>query len=88
MLRYHLGGEPIWYAEKGLMTQPPPVCENCGGERGFEMQVQPPLIALFNTDRLEWGTVCIYTCKESCEPPSGTAYQQEFCFVQPEPEWA
>ena len=31
----------------------------------------------------DWGTIAVYTCSASCTPPPGSAYAQEFAFVQP-----
>jgi len=86
-LRYELGGEPLWLAVPGQLNSYPPRCENCGAKRTFELQIQPQLISLLKNDRLDWGVVCCYTCSESCNPPgTGSAYLQEWIYMQHEPE--
>ncbi len=47
----------------------------------------PQLLNELDTDASDaaapdWGTIAVYTCSASCTPP-GTAYAQEFAFVQP-----
>lgn len=89
VLRYALGGEPFWFAEAGQLSSKVPKCENCGAPRTFELQVQPQLISMLKSDRLDWGIACCYTCSESCNPPAtGCAYLEEWMYVQPEPsDW-
>lgn len=86
VVRYELGGKPLWYCTPGQYLDPAPQCENCGAPRKFEFQIQPQLISLLDSDRLDFGIVCIYSCSASCEPPkSGSAYLREWAYVQPEP---
>lgn len=90
VLRYHLGGVARWFCQFRQLEDVPK-CPHCGGPRVFECQVQPMLIAQLKgplQERLDFGTICIYSCEESCDPhvPS---YLEEFAYVQPEPtaEW-
>eukprot|EP00435_Cladocopium_sp_Y103_P024017 s1405_g5.t2 len=90
VLRYHLGGAARWFCQFRQLEDVPK-CPHCGGPRVFECQVQPMLIAQLKgplQERLDFGTICIYSCEESCDPhvPS---YLEEFAYVQPEPvaEW-
>lgn len=89
VMRYALGGEPFWFAETGQLSSKVPNCENCGAPRTFECQIQPQLISILKSDRLDWGIACCYTCSESCNPPeTGCAYLEEWMYVQPEPsDW-
>eukprot|EP00434_Breviolum_minutum_P035396 symbB.v1.2.031333.t1/scaffold3624.1/size53936/3 len=86
VLRYHLGGAARWFCQFRQLEEVPK-CSLCGGPRVFECQVQPMLIAQLKgplQERLDFGTICIYSCEESCEavkPP----YIEEFAYVQPEP---
>ncbi|PHJ22915.1 programmed cell death protein c-terminal domain-containing protein [Cystoisospora suis] len=44
VLRYALGGRPLWpFSTNQLATDPPP-CDRCGAPRQFECQVQPQLL--------------------------------------------
>ncbi|CAK9053578.1 Programmed cell death protein 2-like, partial [Durusdinium trenchii] len=94
VLRYQLGGEARWFCQFRQLTEAPTPCSNCGGKRIFECQVQPMLIAQMQgplRDRLDFGTICVYTCEESCDADAeaACAYIEEFAYVQPEPvaEW-
>merc|ERR1712216_24532 len=83
-VRYALGGQPLWFCEPCRLQHAPPVCENCGAKRVFEFQIQPQIIALLKSDRLDFGTACVYSCSESCDPKK-SAYLREWIYVQPEP---
>lgn len=90
VLRYAFGGQPLWFCGPGQIAGDAPPCQNCGGPRVFEFQVQPQLIALLcgtsdMVDRLEFGTICCYTCRASCTAPSERPYLEEFAYVQAEP---
>ena len=90
VLRYHLGGAARWFCQFRQLEEVPK-CSLCGGPRVFECQVQPMLIAQLKgplQERLDFGTICIYSCEESCEA-SKPPYIEEFAYVQPEPvaEW-
>ncbi|CAE7317150.1 Pdcd2 [Symbiodinium sp. CCMP2456] len=91
VLRYHLQGVPRWFCRHRQLEGEAPIC-HCGGSRIFECQVQPMIISLLAgsplQDRLDFGTICIYSCEESCDDPE-RSYVEEFAYVQPEPvsEW-
>lgn len=91
VIRYNFGGNPLWFATPGRLDEPPP-CGNCGGPRVFEFQVQPQLITLLSgtdlADRLDFGTICCFTCKGSCSAPDSQPYLEEIAFVQGEPREA
>lgn len=96
VLRYELGGDPLWFSHHKRLKGQPPNCPYCGSKRIFEFQVQPQLIALLKgsplQDRLDFGTICIFSCEESCDAKPGSdhsPYFEEFVYVQPEPvsEW-
>ncbi|WAR23247.1 PDCD2-like protein [Mya arenaria] len=82
VLRYDKGGEPLWIAHSPK-PQAIPDCD-CGAKRQFEFQVLPHLLSHLNVDRLgaslDWGTLCVYTCVDSCE--TGNQYKREFIFKQ------
>ncbi|GFS25455.1 programmed cell death protein 2 [Elysia marginata] len=84
VLRYCRGGEPLWVsAFHKPSAEEIPHC-SCGAERVFEFQIMPQLLNFLGLDRLgdslDWGTLCIYTCKESC--PIGNNYVEEFLWKQ------
>lgn len=71
ILRYHRNGEPL------LITKPctddflvAPDCENCGSKRIFEFQIMPQLLNYLKEEILDWGTIGVYTCSESCSTSS------------------
>mmetsp|Transcript_22886 Transcript_22886/g.53563 ORF Transcript_22886/g.53563 Transcript_22886/m.53563 type:complete len:416 (+) Transcript_22886:43-1290(+) len=95
VLRYEFGGEPMWFCKPRQFTEEPPHCPLCQAPRVFEFQVQPQLISLLSHavlgKRLDFGTIVVYACKQSCSSPDAgaTPYIEEFAYVQPEPtdEW-
>jgi len=63
-----------------------PVCSACGSAREFEFQVLPQLLYFLKVDSkakdaLDWGTLVVYTCKDSCG--DGSKYTPEFVWTQP-----
>ncbi|XP_031135733.2 programmed cell death protein 2-like [Sander lucioperca] len=94
ILRYCRGGKPLFVSE------PPPAaaaslasaaCGRCGGSRTFELQLMPALVSLLRrTDggeaELEFGTVLVYTCTDSCWTAGSGAAVEELCFVQTDPD--
>ncbi|XP_041359403.1 programmed cell death protein 2-like [Gigantopelta aegis] len=82
VLRYDRGGEPLWVSAHNKPTSIPK-CQ-CGAEREFEFQVLPQLLCHLGVDSLgdsiDWGTLCVYTCRQSCD--IGTRYQDEFLWKQ------
>lgn len=65
-------------------------CQNCGAERGFELQLMPTLVDFLRIEGekdpvIEFGTVIIYTCKASCWS-DGETFREERVVVQPDPD--
>jgi len=92
-VRYNFNAKPLWFCGPNKMEGNPPPCEICGEPRVFEFQVQPQLIShLYGTssiaERLEFGTMCCFTCRWSCDPPEDKPYAEEFVYVQGEPREA
>merc|ERR1712046_478235 len=97
VLRYCFDDSPLWFCSLKKFNSEPPACPHCGSARVFELQVQPQLIAALQKGRIEglagrldYGTACVYVCKESCTAKAGSQYLEEFAYVQPEPgdAWA
>ncbi|KAI4793277.1 hypothetical protein KUCAC02_032821 [Chaenocephalus aceratus] len=93
ILRYSRRGKPLF------ISQPPesmqvPRCGSCGGERTFEMQLMPALVSLLRKRReeeeeeveVEFGTVLVFTCTNSCWTEDSGSTVEEICFVQPDPD--
>ncbi|XP_070686319.1 programmed cell death protein 2-like isoform X2 [Pempheris klunzingeri] len=94
ILRYCHGGKPLFISE------PPPnmdrlvsACGACGGPRTFELQLMPALVSLLQRAggggaeaELEFGTVLVYTCRNSCWTDGSGSAVEEFCFVQADPD--
>ncbi|XVF30275.1 hypothetical protein REPUB_Repub16aG0042800 [Reevesia pubescens] len=58
-------------------------CSYCGGHLCLEFQILPQLLYYFgvknDADSLDWATIAVYTCEDSCE---GVGYKEEFAWVQ------
>lgn len=99
-IRYEFGGQPLLYSKTdavgrrlhdgGSGGRIPP-CENCRGERAFEVQLVPGAIAELEAEEaglegMDWGTVIVGTCATDCVSV-GTAdgevgYLEEWAGVQ------
>ncbi|XP_034536754.1 programmed cell death protein 2 isoform X2 [Notolabrus celidotus] len=70
VLRYSRGGSPLWVSSKHIPSHEDiPAC-TCGAKRTFEFQVMPQLLNNLSVDStgasIDWGTLAIYTCSNSC----------------------
>jgi hypothetical protein len=84
VIRYSRDGNlPIWSSKKNrLRLSDIPKCNNCGGKMTFEMQVMPALYNYVNElVNLNWNSVMIYTCAESCNP-TNYEYNEEYAYVE------
>ncbi|KAE8789482.1 programmed cell death protein 2-like [Hordeum vulgare] len=65
-----------------------PSCIYCNGPLGYEFQVMPQLLDYFNVesdrDPLDWATIIVYTCRDSCD--KSVSYKEEFVWVQLSPD--
>jgi len=59
-------------------------CDSCGGNRMCEVQIMPHLLNLISLeneeDAMDWGTLIIYTCVNSCSTPK--PYTTEILYPQ------
>lgn len=79
VLRYERDGEPLWIAEHPKPDSVPN-CEYCGGPRRLEFQIMPQLLTVLGEHEIDWGVLCIYSCKISCTLDN--SYKAEFVFKQ------
>ncbi|XP_038663919.1 programmed cell death protein 2 isoform X2 [Scyliorhinus canicula] len=84
VLRYCRGGCPLWVSGENIPSKTDiPNCP-CGAKREFEFQVMPQLLNYLKVDclreSLDWGTLCVYTCEQSCD--HGNEYCTEFLWKQ------
>ncbi|XP_050732463.1 programmed cell death protein 2-like isoform X2 [Eriocheir sinensis] len=83
VLRYDRGNEPLWVSSNNKVTQVPD-CPGCGAPRQFEFQVMPQLLVHLKVDSagqsIDWGTVLVYSCTQSCQ--QGSPYTEELAFKQ------
>lgn len=93
ILRYCRGGKPLFITElPSNMAQVVSACGSCGGSRTFELQLMPALVSLLQRKgssaevELEFGTVLVYTCTNSCWTTGSGAAVEELCFVQTDPD--
>uniref|UniRef100_A0A915JVC9 Programmed cell death protein 2 C-terminal domain-containing protein n=1 Tax=Romanomermis culicivorax TaxID=13658 RepID=A0A915JVC9_ROMCU len=82
--KYDRGGSPLW-ATDFTPGDDIPDCSVCGAPRIFEFQVMPHLLHYLNVDdvgkSLDWATVAVYTCSESCSIEN-LGYSTEFVWKQ------
>nr|ACH48183.1 uncharacterized MYND Zn-finger protein [Cyriopagopus schmidti] len=85
VLRYDRHGEPLWVSAESIPSQADiPLCK-CGARRLFEFQVMPQLLNYLSMDvprdSVDWGTLIVYTCADSCTL-ANSAYIPEFLWKQ------
>ncbi|XP_063759375.1 programmed cell death protein 2-like isoform X2 [Eleginops maclovinus] len=97
ILRYSRRGKPLFISEPPA-DMAVPRCGSCGGGRTFEMQLMPALVSLLRGRRrreggseeeeveVEFGTVLVFTCTNSCWTEAAGSAVEEICFVQPDPD--
>lgn len=93
VLRYSWSASPLFISEPpSNIHQMVPPCAQCGSPRVFEFQLMPALVSLLHSTDLsselvlEFGTVLIYTCRESCWTSRSNTPVEEFLFVQADPD--
>ncbi|KAK7063218.1 Programmed cell death protein 2 [Halocaridina rubra] len=83
VVRYDRGGEPLWVSSENKPKDIPP-CPACGQPRQFEFQVMPQLLVHLKVDStgksIDWGTVLIYSCADSCDQDH--LYVEELVYKQ------
>ena len=87
VIRYdHSGSEgPLWSSLEGRPSCIP-LCGRCGGPRDFEFQVMPQCLLHLGQDELaadslDWDSIVVFTCRDSCGPAEGGGYVEEFGWV-------
>ncbi|XP_041510000.1 programmed cell death protein 2-like isoform X2 [Microtus oregoni] len=90
ILRYSWSGEPLFLACPTLEVSEVPACSGCGGQRTFEFQLMPALVSMLSSPNLglavEFGTILVYTCEQSCWPANQKSPMEEFCIIQEDPD--
>uniref|UniRef100_A0A8C4NKF4 MYND-type domain-containing protein n=1 Tax=Eptatretus burgeri TaxID=7764 RepID=A0A8C4NKF4_EPTBU len=91
VIRYGLGAVPLWVSNSHIPSSDDiPPC-SCGAQRAFEFQIMPQLLNDLNVDKLgasiDWGTLVVYTCSQSCWPATDGetrtySYLPEFVWKQ------
>ncbi|XP_076830784.1 programmed cell death protein 2 isoform X1 [Brachyhypopomus gauderio] len=84
VLRYCRKGSPLWLSSEHVPSKGEvPKCQ-CGANRSFEFQIMPQLLNHLKVDQpdesIDWGTLVIYTCTDSCD--QGNKYSSEFIWKQ------
>ncbi|KAM4733604.1 programmed cell death protein 2-like [Anableps anableps] len=93
ILRYCRHSKPLFISKPpSKMSQVVSACSSCGEPRTFELQLMPALVSLLQRKDsssemvLEFGTVLVYTCTNSCWTAGTACPVEEFCFVQSDPD--
>ncbi|KAL1398414.1 hypothetical protein pipiens_008991 [Culex pipiens pipiens] len=79
ILRYDRKGAPLWLSP--VVPESIPACDQCGGPRKFEFQIMPQLLNSLKNENIDWGTLAVYTCEQSCDP-ADRGYVKEFVYKQ------
>ncbi|XP_078256832.1 programmed cell death protein 2-like [Rhinoraja longicauda] len=94
VLRYSWSGRPLLLSPLPACADvAAPVCDSCGGPMVFEFQLMPALVSLLRSvdtteANVEFGTVLVFTCEESCWAPGTGRPREECAVVQADPESA
>ena len=77
--------EPLWISSQCKPTLPVPECQYCGSKRRFEFQIMPHLLnqIVRSDESLDWGTLVVYTCAQSCYSDVKVGYKEEYIWKQP-----
>uniref|UniRef100_H2UK71 Programmed cell death 2-like n=1 Tax=Takifugu rubripes TaxID=31033 RepID=H2UK71_TAKRU len=92
ILRYCRGGCPLFISEPPCnVEQMVSACGTCGASRTFELQLMPALVSLLQTrggsgGQVEFGTILVYTCRNSCWTAGSKSALEEECLVQCDPD--
>jgi len=86
IIRYNLGKTPLWVSGTDVPTPGDiPRCLQCGCERQFEFQVLPQALNYLGVettvDSMDFGTLCVYTCKGNCVQ-GDEVYKEEYVWKQ------
>jgi len=84
VLRYDEGGTPLWVSDENIpRDEDIPPCQ-CGAPRVFEFQIMPQLLNYLSidtsSDSMDWGTLAVYSCPDSC--PLDEGMREEFVWMQ------
>jgi pre-rRNA-processing protein TSR4 len=85
VVRWQFRGSPLWATKQVPEPYDITPCEHCGSDRVFEMQILPTIITPLGCDiehGMDFATVAIYTCSESCPFPAVDRALPEFIWVQ------
>jgi pre-rRNA-processing protein TSR4 len=66
IIRYGREAGVMWYSDRERPNLEPGVCR-CGTRRTFECQILPQIISSLDGDDVEFGSLFVYTCPNSCE---------------------
>uniref|UniRef100_A0A8C6KMR6 Programmed cell death 2 n=1 Tax=Nothobranchius furzeri TaxID=105023 RepID=A0A8C6KMR6_NOTFU len=84
VIRYSRGGRPLWVSSQHVPSDEDILPCTCGAKRIFEFQVMPQLLNSLSVDStgasIDWGTLAIYTCTDSCNHDD--RYYREFIWKQ------
>ncbi|KAI5626908.1 programmed cell death protein 2-like, partial [Silurus asotus] len=93
VLRYSWSGTPLFIMKPpSNINQMVLPCAHCGSPRVFEFQLMPALVSLLRSTQLsselavEFGTVLVYTCRDSCWTSGSSSPIEEFHVVQTDPD--
>ena len=83
VLRYKRRGRPLYVSRRLRTTRVAP-CERCGAPRSFEFQIMPQFLYFLNVEKnlrdLNFGTILVFTCDNSCDSPD---FATELAIIQP-----
>ena len=66
VLRYHIGGQPLWIGRRVPEEADIPKCAHCGGPRQFEFQILPQILPTLDVSNLVCVCVCVCVSVSVC----------------------
>ncbi|XP_033755990.1 programmed cell death protein 2-like [Pecten maximus] len=90
-IRYHWNGNPLYISRPDPKLTSTLVCNNCGGQAVYELQLLPALVNFLHVQdksdpATEFGTVILYSCRASCWMETDIT-RAEVTIVQPDPDY-
>ncbi|KAK6173738.1 hypothetical protein SNE40_017142 [Patella caerulea] len=88
-IRYCWNDKPMFISPPRDIGVREITCTNCQAKCVFELQLMPPLVNYLKNihgESVEFGTVIVYTCMNTCWSTNQKLPVLETCYIQPDPD--